>query len=387
MDVGGRRVLVRVDLNVPVDEEGLITDETRILRLVPTLSDLLQRGACVGVMSHFGRPKGKRVEELSLGFVAMPLSEALGGVDVALLPDCIGTAAEKVMEGLKPGQIVLLENLRFHPGEESNDPAFADALAKLGDCYINDAFSVSHRAHASVVGLAERLPHAAGKLMAEELEALDSALGQAERPIMAIVGGAKVSTKLELLGNLIEKVDVLAIGGGMANTFLHAQGKHVGSSLCEPDMAEKARAILAKAEGGTCDIILPVDARIGDDEGNVAVVSIDDIPDDGRILDIGPESADLIGNRIPTCKTVIWNGPVGLFEQPPFDESTVLLARTTANMTRARLITSVAGGGDTVAALVHAGCDGGFSYVSSAGGAFLEWMEGKTLPGVAALAE
>jgi len=387
LDVGGRRVLVRIDLNVPIDEDGNVADDTRIQHLAPTLTELAERGARVVLMSHLGRPKGRRDDDLSLGFLAMPLSQALGGADVAVVNDCVGAGAEKAVAALRPGQFALLENLRFHPGEEKNDPAFADKLARLGDLYVNDAFSVSHRAHASLVGVAERLPHAAGRLMQAELEALGKALGDPARPVMAIIGGAKVSTKLELLANLIDKVDVLAIGGGMANTFLHAQGHDVGKSICESDMADQARAILAKAKAVDCDIILPSDAVVMAEAGTAepAIVSVDDVPPDSMILDIGPDTADTIGNRIPLCKTVIWNGPLGMFETPPFDTSTVLLARTTAAMTRAGALVSVAGGGDTVAALVHAGAEGGFTYVSMAGGAFLEWMEGRALPGVEAL--
>ena len=387
LDVGGRKVLLRLDLNVPMDETHQVTDDTRIQRALPTLRDLSQRGARTVMMSHFGRPNGKVVDELSLGFVSAAVSEALGA-DVAVAADCIGKSAETLADSLNPGEFALLENLRFHAGEESNDPDFARALATIGDVYVNDAFSASHRAHASVVGVPALLPHAAGLAMQAELEALDQALGNPERPVLAIVGGAKVSTKLALLGNLIEKVDLLAIGGAMANTFLAAQGHNVGASLHEADMLETAREIMAQAEAKNCEIILPIDAVVAAAlEPGVApeIVGIDAIPADKMILDIGPASADAVGNRIPACKTVLWNGPVGAFECPPFDTSTVLLARTTAVMTRAGGLVSVAGGGDTVAALSHAGTEAGFTYVSTAGGAFLEWLEGKTLPGVAAL--
>ena len=387
LDVGGRKVLVRLDLNVPVDEAHQVTDGTRIQRSLPTLRDLADRGARTLLMSHFGRPRGKVVDDMSLGFVSAAVSEALGA-DVAVAADCIGKGAEALAESLKPGEFALLENLRFHAGEEANDPTFARALAAIGDVYVNDAFSASHRAHASVVGVPALLPHAAGLAMQAELEALDRALGDPDRPVLAIVGGAKVSTKLALLGNLIDKVDLLAIGGAMANTFLAAQGRDVGASLHEPDMLDTAREIMARAEAKSCEIILPIDAVVASAlEPGVKpdIVAVDAIPSDKMILDIGPASADAIGNRIPACKTVLWNGPVGAFECPPFDTSTVLLARTTAMMTRAGSLVSVAGGGDTVAALSHAGSDGGFSYVSTAGGAFLEWLEGKTLPGVAAL--
>jgi phosphoglycerate kinase len=388
LDVGGRRVLLRVDLNVPVDDDHMVTDDTRIQRLVPTLTELAERGARTILMSHFGRPKGRRNEEMSLRFLAMPLSQVLDGADIAVVGDCVGAGAEAAVASLRPGAYALLENLRFHPGEEANDDAFADKLARLGDVYVNDAFSVSHRAHASVVGLPARLPHAAGRLMQEELDALEKALGDPERPVMAIVGGAKVSTKLALLGNLIEKVDILAIGGGMANTFLNAQGVDVGRSLHEADMAREALAILSKADSAACEIILPVDAAVRaapDSTDPPRTVMIDSVPTDAMILDIGPDTTDLIDNRIPDCRTVIWNGPVGLFETPPFDTATVMLARTTAAMTRSGALISVAGGGDTVAALVHAGAEAGFSYVSTAGGAFLEWLEGRPLPGVVAL--
>jgi len=387
LDVGGRKVLLRLDLNVPVDDTHQVTDDTRIQRSLPTLRDLADRGARTVLMSHFGRPKGKVVDDLSLGFVSAAVSEAIGA-DVAVAADCIGKGAETLAESLQPGGFALLENLRFHAGEEANDPDFARALAAVGDVYVNDAFSASHRAHASVVGLPALMPHAAGLAMQTELEALDRALGNPERPVMAIVGGAKVSTKLALLGNLVDKVDMLAIGGAMANTFLAAQGHDVGASLHESDMLDTAREIMAQAEAKSCEIILPIDAVVASAlELGVepSIVAVDAIPSDKMILDIGPASADAIGNRIPACKTVLWNGPVGAFECPPFDTSTVLLARTTAMMTRAGSLVSVAGGGDTVAALSHAGSDGGFSYVSTAGGAFLEWLEGKTLPGVAAL--
>ncbi len=387
LDVGGRKVLVRLDLNVPVDDAHQVTDSTRIQRSLPTLRDLADRGARTVLMSHFGRPKGKVVDDLSLGFVSAAVSEAIGA-DVAVAADCIGKGAETLAESLKPGEFALLENLRFHVGEEANDPDFARALAAVGEVYVNDAFSASHRCHASVVGLPALLPHAAGLAMQTELEALDRALGDPERPVLAIVGGAKVSTKLALLGNLIDKVDILAIGGAMANTFLAAQGYDVGASLHEPDMLETAREIMARAETQTCEIILPIDAVVAlalAPGVEPSIVAVDAIPSDKMVLDIGPASADAIGNRIPACKTVLWNGPVGAFECPPFDRSTVLLARTTAMMTRAGSLISVAGGGDTVAALSHAGTEGGFSYVSTAGGAFLEWLEGKTLPGVAAL--
>jgi len=388
LDVAGRRVLVRVDLNLPVDQDHRITDDTRLTRLTATLTELAERGARVIVMSHFGRPQGKFDDNLSLGHLALPLSQALGGIDIAVAADCIGPEAEQLAEEVAPGGFVLLENLRFHNGEEANDPAFARALARLGDIYVNDAFSASHRAHASIVGVPRLLPHCAGRLMQAELEALERALGNPERPVMAIVGGAKVSTKLQLLGHLIDKVETLALGGAMANSFVHAQGHNIGKSLCEPAMADTARAILTKAADQGCEILLPIDAVTAPAAAAGAAartVPIDQVPDDAMILDIGPASADAIGNRLLGCKTVIWNGPLGAFESPPFDAHTTLVARTVARLTRAGLLTSVAGGGDTVAALALAGAEAGFSYVSTAGGAFLEWMEGKPLPGIEAL--
>jgi phosphoglycerate kinase len=389
LDVGGRRVLLRLDLNVPVDAARRITDDTRLRRALPTLGSLAGRGARTVILSHFGRPKGKVVADLSLGFLAGPLADALGA-DIALAADCIGEAPLEVAEALAPGAFALFENLRFHAGEEANDPAFAQALARAGDCYVNDAFSVSHRAHASVVGLPVLLPHAAGLAMEAELEALDRALGNPRRPLLAIVGGAKVSTKLALLGNLIAKVDVLAIGGAMANTFLAARGIDVGASLYEPDLLETARTVLAEAEAAGCEVLLPVDAMVAGalaPGAEAAVVAVDAVPGDKMILDIGPASADLIGDRILVSRTVLWNGPVGAFEVPTFGAATMRLARTTAAMTRAGTLTSVAGGGDTAAALALAGAGEEFTYVSTAGGAFLEWLEGRTLPGVAALTD
>ncbi len=387
LDVGARKVLLRLDLNAPVDLQGLITDETRIDRVLPTLRSLADSGARTVILSHFGRPKGKTVADLSLGFLKQPLSRAIGN-EVGFAADCIGPTAASLVESLEPGAFALLENLRFRPGEEANDPIFAVALARLGDVYVNDAFSVSHRAHASVVGLPALLPRAAGLSMQAELEALDSAIGSPRRPVMAIVGGAKVSTKLALLGNLIAKVDHLAIGGAMANTFLAARGFSIGRSLQEADMRDTARQILAAAKSAGCEIILPVDAVVADRLESGApstTVDVPKIPADKMVLDIGPASADQIGERIPVCKTILWNGPVGAFEFPPFDAATKALAQATAAATKAGRTISVAGGGDTVAALAHAGVADDFTYVSTAGGAFLEWLEGKTLPGVAAL--
>lgn len=387
LDVEARKVLLRLDLNAPIDLAGVITDETRIDRVLPTLRALSQRGARTVVMSHFGRPGGAVVDALSIGFLAKALAKAIG-TNVAFAPDCIGREAEALADSLQPGEFALLENLRFHPGEEANDPAFAAALARLGEVYVNDAFSTAHRAHASVVGLPPLMPHAIGLSMQAELEALDSAIGSPKRPVMAIVGGAKVSTKLALLGNLIDRVDHLAIGGAMANTFLAAQGHTVGRSLQEADMHDTARQILTDAKAAGCEIILPTDAVVAERLETGApteTVAVDAIPGDKMILDIGPASADSVGDRIPACATILWNGPVGAFEFPPFDAATAALAQATAAATRAGKTISVAGGGDTVAALAHAGVQEGFTYVSTAGGAFLEWLEGKTLPGVAAL--
>ena len=387
LDVGARKVLLRLDLNAPVDLQGVITDETRIDRVLPTLRALADSGARTVILSHFGRPKGKAVADLSLGFLKQPLSQAIG-TEVGFATDCIGPTAASLIDSLEPGGFALLENLRFHPGEEANDPIFAVALARLGDVYVNDAFSVSHRAHASIVGLPALLPHAAGLSMQAELEALDSAIGRPKRPVMAIVGGAKVSTKLALLGNLIAKVDHLAIGGAMANTFLAAQGHPVGRSLQEADRHATARQILSHAKSAGCEIILPIDAVVADKLESGApstTVDVRKIPADKMVLDIGPASAAHVGERIPTCQTVLWNGPVGAFEFPPFDAATTALAQATAAATKAGKTISVAGGGDTVAALAHAGVADDFTYVSTAGGAFLEWLEGKTLPGVAAL--
>jgi phosphoglycerate kinase len=386
LDVSGKRVLVRVDLNVPM-KNGKVTDATRIERAAPTLKELAAKGAKVIVLSHFGRPDGKRVPEMSLRPLVEPLSRALGK-PVAFAEDCIGPLAEDAVRELKPGEVLLLENLRFHKEEEKNDPGFIDKLSVLGDAYVNDAFSAAHRAHASTEGLANRLPAAAGRLMQAELEALDQALGNPKRPVCAVVGGAKVSTKLDLLGNLVGKVDKLIIGGGMANTFLHAQGIKVGKSLCEKDLAPTALDILAKAKTARCKVLLPVDIVVAGEFKAGAPHNVVDAlacPDDQMILDIGPKSVALYIAELEDCATLVWNGPVGAFEQKPFDEGGVALAKAVAQLTGQGKLLSVAGGGDTVAALAAAGVEDKFSYVSTAGGAFLEWMEGKTLPGVAAL--
>ena len=385
--VAGRRVLVRADLNVPV-RDGVITDATRIGRLIPTLRDLRSQGARIIVMSHFGRPKGKVDPDLSLRRIAAALSQALDGVPVQFAEDCIGRAAIAMADGLEAGGVLLLENLRFHPGEERNDGKFAAALAALGDVYVDDAFSCAHRAHASVAALASLLPAGAGRAMQAELEALENALGSPAHPVAAIVGGAKVSTKLDLLENLISKVDVLAIGGAMANTFLHAQGIGVGMSLCEPDLSHTATDVLAAAARAGCEIVLPGDvvvaaALAGD--AAVSVVNVAAVPDDLMILDVGPETVKSLEARLADCRTLVWNGPLGVFEVPPFDAGTNDVAAIAADLTQRGDLLSVAGGGDTVAALVHAGVAEKFTYLSTAGGAFLEWLEGKSLPGVAAL--
>ena len=387
LEVGGKRVLVRADLNLPLNR-GRVGDTLRIERLAPTLMELSDGGARVVILSHFGRPRGRVVAEMSLRPVVAPLSAALGGKAVAFAGDCVGAEAEAAVAALGDGEVALLENLRFHAGEESNDPEFVARLAALGELYVNDAFSCAHRAHGSVVGLPRLLPAAAGRGMEAELKALGAALEAAERPLMAVVGGAKVSTKLELLHNLVAKVDVLVIGGGMANTFLHARGLEVGRSLAEQAMAETARAILSGAEVADCEVVLPVDAVVAEAlEPGAATetVAVERVPAKAMILDIGPETAALAARKLEDCRTLLWNGPLGAFETPPFDRGTTRLARAAAARTEAGRLISVAGGGDTLAALNHAGVTASFSYVSAAGGAFLEWLEGRELPGVKAL--
>ncbi len=386
MDLAGKVVLTRVDINVPV-ENGTVTDDTRIRRIVPTIRDILEKGGKPVLLAHFGRPKGQRVPEMSLEIVRPALEAALG-VPVRFSPETVGPEARKAIDALPEGEVLLLENTRFHPGETKNDPAFADALAALGDVYVNDAFSTAHRAHASTEGLARRLPAAAGRLMEAELKALEAALGNPERPVTAVVGGAKVSTKLDLLKNLVGKVDNLVIGGGMANTFLAAQGIDVGKSLCEHEMADTARAILEEAEAKGCRIILPVDVVVAREfraGAESETVPADACPADAMILDAGPKTVEEIAEVFGNSKTLIWNGPLGAFEIEPFDRATNAAAKRAAELTRAGRLVSVAGGGDTVAALNKAGVADDFTYVSTAGGAFLEWMEGKELPGVAAL--
>ena len=387
LDFAGRRVILRGDLNVPM-RDGQVTDATRLDRLAPTISQLTEGGAKVIVVSHFGRPKGKVVPEMSLQPVAAALSLSLGGKPVGFATDCIGDTAKAAVEALSDGDVLLLENLRYHAGEEANDPTFTAQLAALGDLYVNDAFSAAHRAHASTEGIAHSLPAAAGRNMEAELKALGGALDDPQRPLAAIVGGAKVSSKLDVLGHLVAKVDRLIIGGGMANTFLYAQGIAVGASLCEQDLADTAREILAQAEQQDCRIVLPVDAVVAvkfEAGAPSETVALDAVPDDQMILDFGPKSIAAIEAQLADCRTLVWNGPLGAFEVPPFDAATVAVAQAAAKMTDAGSMTTVAGGGDTVAALAHAGVAERFSYVSTAGGAFLEWLEGRTLPGVAAL--
>ncbi len=386
IEVRGKRVLLRADLNVPV-RDGVVSDATRIERLAPTIRELLEKGARVIVMSHFGRPQHGYDPALSLKVMTAPLAHDIGR-PVVFVPDCIGTEARRAVESLEPGGVALLENLRFHAGEEKNDPAFAKELAALGDIYVNDAFSTAHRAHASTEAVAHLLPAVAGRLMQEELEALQAALETPKRPVAAIVAGSKVSTKLELLEFMLTKVQVLIIGGAMANTLLYAQGKNIGRSLVERDMAETARSLLDKAKAASCELVLPIDvkvARVLKEGVGTQTVSVDRVPDDCMILDIGPASVELIGAWLARCPTLVWNGPVGAFEVKPFDAGTAALGRRVAALTKAGKMLSVAGGGDTVAALTQAGVVDQLSYVSTAGGAFLEWLEGRELPGVAAL--
>lgn len=387
LDPSAKRVLLRGDLNVPV-ADGKVADATRIERLVPTIRELCDKGARVVVISHFGRPKGKAVADMSLAPVVSALSAALDGKAVAFAPDCVGPQAAAVVDGLEPGAVALLENLRFHPGEEANDAEFAGELARLGDAYVNDAFSAAHRAHASTEAITRLLPAAAGRAMQAELEALTAALEIPAHPVIALVGGAKVSSKLDVLGNLVARVHAIIIGGGMANTFLHARGVDVGASLCEHDLADTVREIEAGALAAGCEILLPVDGVIAAKfEAGAAsqTVAIDAVPPGMMILDVGPRSVADLNARLADCRTLLWNGPLGAFEVSPFDAGTVAVAREAGRLTQAGGMVSVAGGGDTVAALNHAGVAHQFTYVSTAGGAFLEWLEGKTLPGVAAL--
>ena len=384
-DVSGKRVLLRVDLNVPM-EHGRVTDTTRIERIAPTITEIAGKGGKVILLAHFGRPKGRDAKE-SLQPVAAEVAQVIKK-HVGFADDCIGEAAEKAVAAMNNGDVLLLENTRFHKEEEKNDPAFVEKLSLLGDIYVNDAFSAAHRAHASTEGLAHKLPAYAGRSMQAELEALTKALEAPQRPVIALVGGAKVSTKLDLLENLITRVQALVIGGAMANTFLHAQGINVQKSLAEKDMAETARRILAKAEDAGCAIILPVDAIVAfhfQADAPSHAYGVDALPADGMVLDVGSQSIERIKGAIDDAATLVWNGPLGAFEMTPFDQGTVIVAHHAADRTKAKKLVSVAGGGDTVAALNHAHVADKFTYVSTAGGAFLEWLEGRKLPGVEAL--
>ena len=384
--LAGKVVLTRVDINVPM-EGGVVTDTTRIDKIAATVGDIIARGGKVVLLAHFDRPKGKVVPEMSLGHLKAALEASLGR-KVVFGADCVGAPARAAIAAAAQGDVVLLENTRFHPGEEKNDPVLAAEMAALGDVFVNDAFSAAHRAHASTEGIARLLPKAAGRLMEAELKALEAALGTPERPVVAVVGGAKVSTKLELLGNLVGKVDHLVIGGGMANTFLVAQGIEVGKSLAERDMAPIAREILQKASAAGCTIHLPIDVVVAREFKAGAeneTVAANACPADAMILDAGPLTVAALARVFETSRTLIWNGPLGAFEIAPFNAATNAAARVAADLTRAGKLISVAGGGDTVAALNQAGAAGHFTFISTAGGAFLEWMEGKELPGVAAL--
>ena len=389
-DLKGKTALVRVDFNVPTQggpASRTVTDDTRLRAALPTIRLLQGKGAKVVLLAHFDRPKGKRVPEMSLQVVVQPLSK-LVGEQVAFAEDCVGPVAKKAVKALPAKGVLLLENLRYHAGEEANDPAFAKDLAKLGDIYVDDAFSAAHRAHASTDGVAKLLPSYAGESMREELEALEKALGSPERPVMGIVGGSKISTKLDLLKHLVTKLDKLAIGGGMANTFLYAQGHNVGASYCEKDLAGTAREIIRLAGENNCKLFLPLDIVVAErmEPGAAARVrSLGALDEDERILDAGPETIERLGRAMANSKTLIWNGPLGVFEIPPFDKGTVAAAKHAGKLAKDGKLVAVAGGGDTVAALNVAGVSEEFTFVSTAGGAFLEWMEGKVLPGVAAL--
>ena len=386
-DIHGKAVLVREDLNVPM-QDGSVSDDTRLRSAMPTVLELADRGAKVLILAHFGRPKGQKNPEYSLSKITRPLSQVLGR-EVQFIPDCQGEAAIDGIAVMRPGDIAILENTRFHAGEEKNDPALVDAMAAIADLYVNDAFSAAHRAHASTAGIAHKLPSFAGRAMERELDALQAALGTPVKPVAAVVGGAKVSTKLDVLNHLVTKVDHLIIGGGMANTFLHARGVDIGKSLCEKDLAATADAIFDAAEAAGCTIHLPYDVVVAKEFAanppSVRTCNVHEVAADEMILDVGPAAVEALADVLKTCRTLVWNGPLGAFEIPPFDTATVALARTAAALTKEGQLTSVAGGGDTVAALNHAGAAADFTFVSTAGGAFLEWMEGKDLPGVKAL--
>jgi phosphoglycerate kinase len=386
-DLTGKKVLIRVDLNVPMDG-AKVTDDTRLRAMLPSVLELSDRGAIVLLLSHFGRPKGEIRPDMSTAQLVLPIHR-LTGRSVRFIEDCAGPEAERAISTMLPGNIGVLENTRFHAGEETNDPELARAMAALGDYYVDDAFSTAHRAHASTEGITHHLPSFAGRAMEAELNALERALGNPERPLAAVIGGAKVSTKLAVLGHLISKVDHLIIGGGMANTFLAARGVNVGKSLCEHELTGEANAIFDRAEQAGCTIHLPYDVVVAKEFApnppSVRTCNVHEVQADEMILDIGPAAVEALADVLKTCRTLVWNGPLGAFETPPFDEATVALAKTAAALTKESSLLSVAGGGDTVAALNHAGVVQDFTFVSTAGGAFLEWMEGRTLPGVAAL--
>jgi phosphoglycerate kinase len=386
-DVRGKRALVRVDLNVPM-ADGEVTDDTRLRATLPTVTELADKGAIVLLLAHFGRPRGERRPDMSLSLVTRPYARVLGR-PVRFVGDCAGETPKENIAQMRPGDVAILENTRFHAGEEDNDPGLARAMAELGDFYVNDAFSAAHRAHASTEGLAHLLPAYAGRAMEAELAALEKALGNPERPVAAVVGGAKVSSKLEVLRHLVARVDHLIIGGGMANTFLAARGIDVGRSLCEHDLRDIALEILDAAERADCTVHLPYDVvvakQFAPNPPSLRTCNVHEVAADEMILDIGPAAVEALADVLKTCRTLVWNGPLGAFETPPFDRATVQLARTAAALTQAGQLVSVAGGGDTVAALNHAGVAGDFTFVSTAGGAFLEWMEGKALPGITAL--
>jgi phosphoglycerate kinase len=386
-DLSGKKVLVRVDLNVPM-QDGAVSDDTRLRAAVPTIAELSDRGAIVLLLSHFGRPKGQKRPDMSTAQLVAPLHR-LTGRSVRFIEDCAGPEAERAIATMLPGNVGILENTRFHAGEEKNDPELAKGMAALGDYYVDDAFSTAHRAHASTEGITHYLPSYAGRAMEAELKALERALGNPERPVAAVVGGAKVSTKLAVLGHLVGKVDHLIIGGGMANTFLAARGVNVGKSLCEHELTGEANGIFDAAEKAGCTIHLPYDVVVAKEfkanPPDVRTVNVHEVAADEMILDVGPAAVEALADVLKTCRTLVWNGPLGAFEMPPFDAATVALAKTAAALTKEGSLVSVAGGGDTVAALNHAGVTPDFTFVSTAGGAFLEWMEGRTLPGVAAL--
>ncbi|HEX8937725.1 MAG TPA: phosphoglycerate kinase [Sphingomicrobium sp.] len=386
-ELTGKKVLVRVDLNVPM-QDGAVSDDTRLRAAVPTIAELSDRDAIVLLLSHFGRPKGQKRPDMSTAQLVAPLHR-LSGRSVRFIEDCQGPEAERAISTMLPGNIGILENTRFHAGEERNDPELAKAMAALGDYYVDDAFSAAHRAHASTEGITHFLASFAGRAMEAELKALERALGNPERPVAAVVGGAKVSTKLAVLGHIVGKVDHLIIGGGMANTFLAARGVSVGKSLCEHELAGEANAIFDRAEQAGCTIHLPYDVVVAKEFApnppSVRTSNVHEVQPDEMILDVGPAAVEALADVLKTCRTLVWNGPLGAFETPPFDQATVALAKTAAALTKEGSLVSVAGGGDTVAALNHAGVAGDFTFVSTAGGAFLEWMEGRTLPGVAAL--